>query len=70
MITTLLITGMHCASCKALIEDVAKDFAGVVSCEVDLATKKALITHEEATNIPQLLKEIEALDNTYRITIV
>ena len=63
MITTQLqITGMHCASCKALIEDVCKDFAGVASCDVDFATGKAVITHDEHTDIEGLIKEIEQLD--------
>ena len=32
----LLVSGMHCASCVALIEEVVADIAGVSSVRVDL----------------------------------
>ncbi|MBI4098782.1 MAG: heavy-metal-associated domain-containing protein [Candidatus Magasanikbacteria bacterium] len=46
MITTYTITGMHCASCKELIEDVCRELPGVTSCAVDFATGSAHVTHD------------------------
>ncbi|MCC6563750.1 heavy-metal-associated domain-containing protein [Candidatus Uhrbacteria bacterium] len=46
MITKFNITGMHCASCKALIEDACLDIPGVSSCRVDLATNVATVEHD------------------------
>ena len=61
MQTTLQITGMHCASCKKLIESVSKDIPGVQNCEVDFATGKAIVTHDESMNIQKLKQEILSL---------
>lgn len=68
--TTLQISGMHCASCKALIEDVSRDYAGVQSCDVDFATGETLITHQDDMDVFGLIKEIEQLDEAYRVKIV
>lgn len=37
------ITGMHCSSCVALIEESLADEAGVVSATVDLDTEVAAV---------------------------
>ena len=66
MTTQLQITGMHCASCKVLIEDVAKDVSGVESCIVDATTGKAVVTHDETMDVGVLIKEIEQLGE-YRV---
>lgn len=42
------ITGMHCASCKALIEDVAPEVPGVRTCVVDLEGGLATLDVDEA----------------------
>ena len=59
--TTIKVTGMHCASCKGLIEDVCKETTGVSSCNVDLATGKGVIEHDEKMDFASLAKEIVAL---------
>jgi Cu+-exporting ATPase len=59
--TKLKITGMHCASCKALIEDVCGDVPGVRSCAVDIATEIASIEHDDSLNISVLVDEIKKL---------
>ncbi|MBI4457932.1 heavy-metal-associated domain-containing protein [Candidatus Uhrbacteria bacterium] len=61
MTTTLIITGMHCASCKALIEDVCSEIAGVRSCSVDVAKGEAVVEHDESVAPSLLAKEIEGL---------
>lgn len=42
----LSIKGMHCQSCKLLIEDVVQDIPGVFTCQVDFDHAQATITHD------------------------
>lgn len=58
---TLTITGTHCASCKALIEDVCKELPGVHSCTVDYTTGKTEIEHTEEFDMNKFAQEIEQL---------
>lgn len=46
MMTTYTITGMHCASCKELIEEVCGELPGVQSCTVDASTGVARVEHD------------------------
>lgn len=62
MQTNIKITGMHCDSCKALIEDVASEVQGVQSCTVDRATGKGVIEHDPSFDFATFAKEIESLD--------
>lgn len=66
--TNLKITGMHCNSCKMLIEDVCKDVAGVEDCSVDFASGRATVTHDGHTDVGRLKKDIEAI-GTYTVEI-
>ena len=66
MKTTLTIKGMHCASCKAIIEDVCKEAKGVKNCTVDFKTGKAVIEYDGSLDVAALKKEIEAL-GTYTV---
>ncbi|XOU94016.1 MAG: cation transporter [Candidatus Kerfeldbacteria bacterium] len=68
MKTTISIKGMHCSSCKALIEDICQDIEGVESCNVDESTDKALINHKENLDLQILKKEIED-GNEYQVTL-
>ncbi len=61
MKTTITIRGMHCGSCKALIEDASKDGTGVTACVVDLKKGNAEVEHESTLNIDLLKQEIEGL---------
>ncbi len=61
MKTVLKITGMHCASCKLLIEDVCKEIPGVTSCEVDLGGNIATIEHDASVSAEKLSQEISSL---------
>lgn len=61
MITKFSINGMHCASCKALIEDVSKDIPGVTACEVDMASGTASIEHDASVDMAAVQKEIMSL---------
>ncbi len=66
MKTTIAIEGMHCGSCKTLIEDVAKDVPGVVSCEVDIALGRADIEHTADFHASEFVEEIANLDAGYK----
>lgn len=63
MQTNIHITGMHCASCKSLIEDVASDIPGVQSCTIDPATGMGVLVHDAPFDFAVFVKEIEELDN-------
>ncbi len=68
MITALNIQGMHCASCKVLIEDVCRDIPGVVSCVVDVASHTAKIEHDASVLPETIRREIEGLGE-YKVLI-
>ncbi len=61
---------MHCGSCKALIEDVAKDVPGVVSCDVDVAHAQAVIEHTDAFEASEFIAEVAGLDAGYKARLV
>ncbi|HXZ62983.1 MAG TPA: heavy metal-associated domain-containing protein [Acidimicrobiales bacterium] len=43
----LSVTGMHCASCASLIEEVLAEQPGLVAAEVDLASERAQVTFDD-----------------------
>lgn len=61
MQTTLHITGMHCASCKKLIEGVSKDVAGIETADVNFETGVLTLTHNEGADIQKVKEEILSL---------
>lgn len=61
MKTTLTIQGTHCASCKALIEDVCAEIPSITSCNVDFKTGTTEIEHDENVDWQKFKKEVEAL---------
>jgi len=68
MLTTKLkIKGMHCASCKALVESVCRDVQGVQSCDVDVETGVATIIHDEIFEIERIKKGIIELGDNYSV---
>lgn len=68
MKTTIIIQGMHCNSCKLLIEDACSEIPGVKTCHVDFKTGKVNIEHEGKFDLPKLKKEIEGLGK-YKVVI-
>jgi Cu+-exporting ATPase len=44
----LAVTGMHCASCSALIEEVLAEQPGLVAVQVDLEAERARVTYDES----------------------
>ena len=63
MQTNIKITGMHCTSCKKLIEDVASEIPGVISCTVDQATGAGVVLHDATFDFTKFAQEIGGLDN-------
>lgn len=59
--TTVTIAGTHCASCKILIEEVAKEYPCVENAAVDFQTGKTVIEHKDCLDWQALKKEIESL---------
>ena len=69
MQTIINIKGIHCPSCKALIEDICLDVQGVESCKVDEKTGKALVNHEVNLDLQVLKKEIEESGDEYQVIL-
>ncbi|MDP3639678.1 MAG: heavy metal-associated domain-containing protein [Nanoarchaeota archaeon] len=59
MKTTLTVKGMHCPSCKMLIEDVCSEVAGVQSCTLEMKSGKLVIEHEAGFDVKKVKREIE-----------
>ena len=57
---TLIVKGMHCASCAANIEKAIKKIDGVISVGVNFASEKAFIEYDsKKTNIKEFQKAVE-----------
>lgn len=57
----IIIQGTHCSACKALIEDIASEIPGIISCAVDFTTGKTILEYSEAADLTRLYNEIDAL---------
>lgn len=58
--TTLMVKGMHCASCSTLISRALLRVDGVTDANVNLTTNKATITYDESkANLPDFISAIE-----------
>ncbi|MFH1056152.1 MAG: cation transporter, partial [Candidatus Altiarchaeota archaeon] len=56
----LRITGMHCASCSALVTRGLQKTEGVLSANVNLSTEKAHIEYDEGkTDVPRLIEAVK-----------
>ncbi|PIZ63698.1 hypothetical protein COY16_01325, partial [Candidatus Roizmanbacteria bacterium CG_4_10_14_0_2_um_filter_39_13] len=64
---TFPIIGMHCASCKALIEDVVSDLEGVTSVGVNYATEKMTVEFDEKKVDIATLRKTVASAGSYEL---
>ena len=55
MITEFKVSGMHCDSCKNLIEEEVGEMSGVRSVRVDLPGKQAIVDYDEEAVSPKML---------------
>ena len=61
MKTELNITGMHCASCSAIIERSLKKTKGVDKANVNIATKRATIEYDNnQINVKELIRTVKS----------
>lgn len=58
MKTVLTISGTHCHSCKALIEEVALENPAIHACTVDYTTGRTEIEHDENVDWEAFGKEL------------
>lgn len=63
---TFKISGMHCPSCKILIEDVCSEIPGVHSMQVDSQTGVAVVEHGENFDTDLLKSRVEEL-GSYKV---
>lgn len=68
MKTTIMVKGMHCNSCKMLIEDACSEIPGVKSCHTDFKTGKTVIEHEGKLDLQTVKKEVESMGK-YNVVI-
>ena len=66
--TSLTITGTHCASCQALIEEVAREVPGVTACTVDFHTGRTVVEHAPTLDWSEFRRAVEALGQ-YRVEL-
>jgi P-type Cu+ transporter len=58
----LAVTGMHCESCAALIEEVLSEQPGLLSARVDLGAEQATVSFDDTrTDLPTLQAVITEL---------
>lgn len=63
MTSRFTVNGMHCLSCKKLIEEVCQEIPGVSSCSVDFEDRSAVVEHDESVTVPDLNKKVAELGN-------
>ena len=57
--TTISISGMHCASCAQTIEKNLKKIKGIKNVNVNFASEKAYIEHDENVKKEEIEKKIK-----------
>jgi len=67
MEAVLQISGLHCASCEALIKDVAKDWKEITRCDVDVISGKVTLEHQNRFNLTPFVSAIDDL-GPYKVT--
>ena len=61
------IIGMHCSSCKSLIEDIVSDVNGVRSIQVNYATEKMTVVYDDSIVSIDDLKKAVASAGSYQL---
>lgn len=57
---SLSVTGMHCASCSAIIERTLKKIPGISSANVNFGSEKALVSYDESqVSIESIIKAVK-----------
>ncbi|MBL8149206.1 MAG: heavy-metal-associated domain-containing protein [Blastocatellia bacterium] len=62
MLVEFRVTGMHCTSCKNLIEEELAELSGVNSIAVDLAAGQAKINYDcEKVSLEEIMEKVSDL---------
>jgi len=67
MQTTVLIPGIHCVLCEALVRDASWSFPTIRSVDIDSQDKSVTITHKKQFNLCLWSRAIQALNPTFRV---
>jgi len=67
METTVKIPGMHCHACAVLVTEVSEESPSVHGVDVNLESKEVTLTHDENFDLDAWTKEIESLENEYKV---
>lgn len=67
MQTTFSISGLHCASCKTLIESTSSDEPGVLSATVSAQTNTLTVVHNPSFDPERLIRSVDELHAGYSI---
>lgn len=63
--STLIVTGMHCASCGLLIDETVEELPGVVSSSTDLRRNTTTVEYNPTqTSVSAIAAEIVKLGYT------
>jgi heavy metal translocating P-type ATPase len=63
------VVGMHCASCKSLIESTVAEMKGILEVEVNYATEKMIVEYDERLISPIEISQKVATLGTYELLI-
>jgi copper chaperone len=58
-VITLSIPDLSCGHCVASVKEALQDLPGLVSCEVDLAAKRASLNLADAAQLPEALRRLD-----------
>jgi len=65
-----IITGMHCKSCKMLIEDVLEDLnCKIISFEVDEQKQEGTLQIESEVDAQKIITDIQA-EGDYKVQLI
>ena len=65
---TLVVTGMHCASCGLLIDETLEELSGVISSSTDLRRETTTVQYDPGQTSPAVIaKEISRLGYSARL---
>lgn len=67
--STLVVAGMHCASCTILIDETLEEIPGVVSSSTDLRRQTTTVEYDPAqTSLAAITDELVKLGYSARST--
>ena len=67
MRTIVSIPGIHCEGCANLMKDVSTDFPAITKIDVDLASKRITLDHDDTFDFASWKSAVEELGETYRV---